>query len=186
MKKNLLLLLISLFFSHEALAQSSNDLFERIDPYQQPAPAVNNPPSQQPGAQAYPYPQATQYNYAQPGQQTAPGYPQPQGYQQPQTYPAYQPPAPVNPDAVKVFGNDFDFKNLLPGQTPQQPQGYVEPPIWQNPSTIMPGEEEKNYETRLKEGMDKPLPKRPTTLGDDHIDELRDRVNSLKVPRVQK
>lgn len=180
MKKILFLFLISLLAASMAAAQSTNDLFEKIDPYQK-QPGTN--PQQQVPQQ----PQA----YGNPAQQQVapayPGYPQAQqqGYQPPQTYPVYQPPAPANPDAVKVFGNGFDFKSLYPGQVQQQP-GYSEQPAWQDLSTIDPGKEEKNYESRLKEGIEKPLPKRATTIGDDRIGELRDRVNALAVPKAKK
>lgn len=201
MKKTLFLFLISLLITRIAAAQSANDLFEKIDPYQKPA-AVS---PQQPQPYGYP-PQQAAPNYPgyqqqaplqvyqpphyqlppqQPQQPVAPtyqGYP-PQAPQQVYQPPHYQPPAPVNPDAVKVFGNGFE--NLYQGQTQQQPAEYEEP-AWQNPGAIDPGKEEKNYETRLKEGLEKPLPKRNITIGDDRIDELRNRVNALAVPKAKK
>ncbi len=202
MKKTFFLFLISSLLANTAVAQSANDLFERIDPYRTPPAAQAQ--QQAPAYPGYQQPQTgyqapTYGGYPSPQPQTAPAYPsyqQPQaGYQapsyggypsqQPQAapaYPGYQQPTPINPDALKVFGNGFE--NFYPGQMQQQAPAY-EQPAWQDPGTIDPGKIEKNYEARLKEGMEKPIPKRTTTIGDDRIDELRNRVNALAVPKAK-
>lgn len=196
MKK--ILFLIPLLIARIAAAQSANDLFENIDPYQKPA--VKNPQQTAPvypgSKPVYPSPQnktapqqvyqPPQYNI--PSQQVvAPVYPgaQQQAPQQIYQPPQYKTPPPPNADALKVFGNGSGYQNSYSGQMQQQ-YGSEEGPAWQDPRTIDPAKEEKNYENRLKEGLEKPLPKRNITIGDDRIDELRSRVNALAVPKAKK
>lgn len=201
MKTNLFLSIALFSITSTTLAQQNNDLFEKIDPYKQnttPPTQGSNQAVAQPGYPSYPTQPQVPYPYQPPGaagayppaNSQAPGvYAPGGGYNQaPQQgnantgyYPPYQAPTPVNQDAIKVFGNGV--KDFFSGQAqPQTPQ--TEPPTWQDPSIFAPEKEEKTYQMRLQEEFDKPLPKRPTSIGDDHLDELRNRINDIKVPKA--